>query len=46
MKALIFALTILLGFDVVMDHGAHTRSLWMHLGAFAQGIGAWVFYSG
>ena len=43
MKAIIFALIVLLGIDVGVYHGAHLRHLRENAVAFGDSIGAWVF---
>lgn len=43
MKAIIFALTVLLGIDVGVYHGAHLRGLRENVIAFGASVGAWVY---
>ena len=45
MKALIFALIVLLAIDLVGYHGAHVRAFGDHLSAAGDEIGSWVFQS-
>ena len=45
MKALGFAVLMLLTLDVAAYHGAGTRRFLSGVSAFGQGIGAWIFYS-
>ena len=46
MKAVIFALTMLLGLDLIVYGGVHVHGLGATLSAFGRGIGAWVSYAG
>ena len=45
MKAVIFALIVLLGVDVGVYKGGHLRQLRVNAVGFTQSIGAWVYYS-
>ena len=45
MKALMFAVLMLLTLDVAAYHGAGTHRFLAGLSAFGSGIGAWIFYS-
>lgn len=46
MKAVIFALIVLLGVDLGMYHGSHLRHFGQNLAGFGESIGAWVFSPG
>ncbi|HEU0044836.1 hypothetical protein [Sphingomonas sp.] len=46
MKAMIFALIVLLGIDLIAYEGVHVQDLWATLASFGRGVGAWVFYTG
>ena len=43
MKAVIFALIVLLGIDVGVYHSAHLHALRENVAAFGDSIGEWVY---
>lgn len=45
MKAIIFALLVLIGVDLAFNHGAGLHRFGQGVSAFGDGIGAWVYYS-
>ena len=44
MKAAIFAVLLLIGADLTLNHGAGLRRFGAGLANLGEGIGAWVFY--
>ena len=46
MKAIIFALTVLLGVDLALYHGTHLHHLRDGAIGFGHSIGAWVYSPG
>ena len=45
MKALLFAILVLTGADLAINHGAVTHAFFAGLGRFGRGIGEWIFYT-
>ncbi|WP_375391619.1 hypothetical protein [uncultured Sphingomonas sp.] len=46
MKAVLFALIVLVAVDAFANHGAGFHSFIAALTGFGQGVGAWVFSTG
>ena len=46
MKAVLFALVVLIGVDAFANHGAGLHSFFSALAGFGRGVGSWVYYTG